>query len=210
MQDRGSEFGATPTNLATTTKALLTAAEPFEALTETAFTASKSQRSKAIEADADAVRSVQGIVPQSVLIVLKRNMAAISAADVADHPADIALASIENYRALVSAVPGNPAVPVDVSLLDYSGFRFDADAQATPVRWDDMSRTVAFARQRWSSVRQHGAAAKIAPRFQAALNAMEQAAREKNAAHARLAAKVELDLVDKLEAAFEHPGRPKT
>ena len=85
MQDRGSEFGATPTNLATTTKALLTAAEPFEALTETAFTASKSQRSKAIEADADAVRSVQGIVPQSVLIVLKRNMAAISAADVADH-----------------------------------------------------------------------------------------------------------------------------
>lgn len=192
-----------------TTKSLLAAAEPFETLTETAFNASRVERSKAIEAATYAVGGIRGIVPQSVSTELNRNMGAIGAADVADHPADLALASIENYRVLVSAVPGTPIVPVDVSLLDYAGFRFDADAQAAPARWDDMARALTFARQRWSSVASNAAVAKVAPRFEAALAAMDKAVHDKNIAHARAAAKIELDLVDVLEAAFEHADPTK-
>lgn len=205
----GSTREVSPSAIAATTKSLLAAAEPFEALTETAFTATTTQRTKAIESAGDAVRGVQPLLPQSVMTRLNRNMAAINAADVADQPADIAIASIENYRALVSAIPGSPVVPVDVSLLDYAGFRFNADAEAPPARWEDMSRTVAFARQRWSSVATQATAGKAAPRFAAALEAMEQAVRDKNVAHAKNAAKVELDLVDVLEAAFEHAGHSK-
>lgn len=205
----GSTLKSSASDIPATTKSLLAAAEPFEALTETAFSANKSQRTKAIEAAADAVRSVQGLVPQSVMTELNRNMAAISAADIADHPADIALASIENYRVLVTAVPGSPVVPIDVSLLDYAGFRFDADAQANPARWDDMGRALVFARQHWSSVATQAAVAKAAPRFEAALTAMEQAIHDKNTVHARAVAKTELDLVDVLEAAFEHAGHSK-
>ena len=205
----GSTLNVSASDIPTTTKALLAAAEPFEALTETAFSAGKTERSKAIEAAGDAVSSVQGQVPQRVMAELNRNMAAIGAADVADHPADIALASIENYRTLVSAVPGSPVVPIDVSLLDYAGFRFDADAQANPARWDDMGHALAFARQHWSSVATRPAVANVAPRFEASLVTMDQAVRDRNVAQARAAVKTELDLVDVLEAAFEHAGHGK-
>ena len=200
---------ASAPGIAATSKILLAAAEPFEALTETAFSAGKAERAKAIKLASEAVRDIQSVVPQYVASKLNRNMAAIVAADLADHPADIALASIENYRALVSAVPGTPVVPVDVSLLDYAGFRFDADAQATPARWDDMARELNFAHQRWLSIASNVAVAKVAPRFKAALNAMDKAVQEKNAPRARAAAKVELDLVDALEAEFERAGRTK-
>lgn len=205
----GSTLNTSAADIPTTTKSLLNAAEPFEALTETAFSASQPQRTEAIEAAADAVRGVQGLVPQSVMTELNRNMAAIAAADVADHPADIARASIENYRTLVSAVPGSPTVPIDVSLLDYAGFRFDADAQAKPAHWEDMGRALAFARHRWSSVATQAAVANAAPRFKNALASMARAVRDKNIAKARAAAKTELDLVDVLEAAFEHATHRK-
>lgn len=196
-----------PPDIPATTKTLLAAAVPFETLTETAFSASREQMNQGIDAARDAVDSVRGAVPMSIFSELNRNMAAIDAADVANRPADIAIASIENYRVLVNAVPGSPVVPVDVSLLDYAGFRFDADAKATPVRWDDMNRVLEFARQRWSSVASKAAGAKMAPRFEVVLSGMEQAVRARNIARARSSAKAELDLVDKLEVAFERGAR---
>lgn len=204
-----SRHEASAPGIPVTSKILLAAAEPFEALTETAFSADKAERAKAIELASNALGGIQSVVPQYVARKLDRNMAAIVAAELANHPADIALASIENYRALVSAVPGTPVVPVDVNLLDYAGFRFEADAQATPTRWDDMARGLNFARQRWSGIVSNVAVIKVAPRFEAALNAMDKAVQEKNLPRARAAAKRELDLVDVLEAAFKRGGHVK-
>jgi hypothetical protein len=61
--------------------------------------------------------------------------------------AGLALSSIEAYRVLVGAVADNAKVPTEVSLLDYAGFRYDADLEANPARWGDMAAAVSFARE---------------------------------------------------------------
>ncbi len=123
---------ATPavTNYTAITAQLLAAAEPFESLTETAFSATPATRWKAIDAAEKAAKGIADIVPHTISIKLADHLMAVRSANAAEKPSDVALASIEGFRTLVSAVPGSPAIPVDVSLLDYAGFRYDADAQA--------------------------------------------------------------------------------
>ena len=202
---------ATPavSNYPAITAQLLAAAEPFESLTETAFSATPDARSKAIDAAESAAKGVAGIVPHAVSIKLADHLMSIRRAHAADKPADVALASIEGFRTLVSSVRGSPAIPVDVSLLDYAGFRYDADAQAAPVRWEDMARAMVFARDRWSTVRSQPAVASLAPRFETVLTNMETSVSARNLSHARASAKAELDMVDELETAFQHAGNSK-
>ena len=141
---------------------------------------------------------------------LADELTSIRRANAADRPADVALASMECFRTLVSAVPGTPAIPVDVSLLDYAGFRYDADAQAAPVRWADMARAMIFARERWSNIRMRPAAAGLVTRFETVLTDMEKAVSAQNVPHARASAKAELDMVDELESVFQHVDSSKS
>lgn len=182
--------------------ALLAAAEPFETLTERAFRAKPSEIDGLI-ADAEAaVLSIQSAAPQNLLQRLEGRLIAIRRASKADNRADIALASIEGFRDIVSAVPGSAKIPVEVGLLDYAGFRYEADVQATPPRWQDMTDAVTFARMQWSKIEQSPALAKLQSRFGASLDAMDEAIKSRDVANARRAAKIELDLVDDLERAF--------
>lgn len=191
------------------TKRLLAAAEPFEALTETAFTDTPAKLDASILACRSAARNVQGDLPSQAFARMNVSLDAIQSARGTGNSADLALASIEAYRTLVSSVPGTPVVPVDVSLLDYAGFRYNADAQATPPRWDDMARAIGFARQRWASLENKGLSATLTRRFVGTLDAMEAAVKQHNLIAARSSAKAELDLVDELEAAFQPPVPPK-
>jgi molybdenum cofactor biosynthesis protein B len=58
---------------------------------------------------------------------------------------------VEGYRLLVSAAP-QTKIPTAVNLLDYAGFRYDADLKARPVRWSDLKAAVEFANQQWNSI----------------------------------------------------------
>ncbi len=197
-------------NYPAVTAQLLAAAEPFESLTETAFSATPPARSKAIDAAENAAKGIAGIVPHAISVKLADELTSIRRANAADRPADVALASMECFRTLVSAVPGTPAIPVDVSLLDYAGFRYDADAQAAPVRWADMARAMIFARERWSNIRMRPAAAGLVTRFETVLTDMEKAVSAQNVPHARASAKAELDMVDELESVFQHVDSSKS
>ena len=72
-------------------------------------------------------------------------------------------ASIEGYRVLVSAVTDNAKIPTEVSLLDYAGFRYDANPKARPIRWDDMATAVSFARKTWDALPSVDAVERVAP-----------------------------------------------
>jgi hypothetical protein len=188
---------------------LLAAAEPFEGLTETAFDVAPARLDTSISACDKALRGVQTILPRNVLAKLEDLMLTVQTARAANQRADIALASIEAYRALISAVPGTPSVPINVGLLDYAGFRYNADAQANPPRWDDMALSVVFARERWASIAPLGPVASLTTKYEAALTSMDRAIGKQDVAQAKSAARVELDLVDALESAFEHTGHSK-
>jgi len=59
----------------------------------------------------------------------------------------LAIAPTEVYRVLVNAISPGANMPVETSLPDYAGFRYDADPRAAPTRWPDTSSAAIYARQ---------------------------------------------------------------
>ena len=183
-------------------KTVLAAVEPFEALAETAFGATPSALDSSIAAVMAAADAIKPVVSADVSARLQRHVLAITLARKADNRADIALASIEGFREVVGATPGRALVPADVSLLDYAGLRYDSEVQASPPRWADMPKATAYARERVAALKAQPIAANLLPEVDAAITAMDVAITARDVAGARAAAKLELDLVDKLELAF--------
>lgn len=183
-------------------KALLAAAEEFETLTESSFSVDTATRNSMILKASEAAAKVTKFASPDLATQLKSHLADVLTAQRNNKPADSAIASNEAFRALVSAVAGKQEIPVNVSLLDYAGFRFDADAQAVPARFADMGQAVVFAKEQWSGIKSRREIANLSARFSAALDNMERASRSGDVALARAAAKVELDMVDELETAF--------
>jgi hypothetical protein len=178
------------------------AAEPFEVLTETAFSGKPAAVDTAVRAAMSTAQVVRPTLPPAVVGGFDTHVAALDTAHHQKDKADLALASIEVYRDLVSAVPSDAKVPVQVSLLDYAGFRYDADLKATPMRWSDMTQAVAFARENWSAIATRVNDPALAAKVVREIDAMDKAATQKNKPAAARSAKAELDLVDQLEKFF--------
>ena len=113
---------------------LRAAAEPFEKLTETAFTASRTASRTAFartlaEALA-AAQSVQALLPEQSVTRFGDEIDALKTVFRNQRRAAIALSSIVVYRTLVTAVMDGAKVPAGVSAADYAGYR--ADAKSSP------------------------------------------------------------------------------
>jgi len=113
---------------------LRAAAEPFEKLTEIAFTATPPVIDRTIREAAAAARDVRRWLSSSAATRLDAQIAAVKSARRKRDHAGLALASIEAYRVLVGAVANDARIPTEVSLLDYAGFRYGADLKADPAR----------------------------------------------------------------------------
>ncbi len=184
---------------------LLAAAEPFEVLTETAFDQDLKKVDAAIAKADAAAPTVRPLLTGSAQGVLDKRIAEIKAARAVGNRADLAQSSIEIYRVLVTEGSGASSVPSEVSLLDYAGFRYMADLQAAPTRWDDMVVASDFAKQNWAIVKPRIKDAATVTKFQAVIDNMAAAAAIKNADRAKVSGGAELDLVDVLEQSFNEP-----
>jgi len=181
---------------------LLAAAEPFEALTEQAGTATPEKLKSLIsdaQAAASGVKDALGTAQRGALDGL---LSDISAAGKQDDRTGIALASVEGYRALVESAPDTGPVPLAVSLLDYAGFRYQADLVAAPVRWKDAMTALDFADSQWAGLGARITDTALREEFAKSLEAMRSAAEAKDLAAAKGAVTHELDVVDKLEQHF--------
>ncbi len=183
-------------------KILLAAAEPFENLTEMAFNSSWSKIDYTISEAKHLASGARGSLPQDAVGNMDVDLTAMTAARQKKDRADLALSSIEVYRVLVSSVSAGTRIPTQVSLLDYSGFRYDADLKSSPIRWDDMNQVVAFAHQQWAVIAPRVKDASLAKRFTDSVDGMDRAAQHKNTALAASSARSESDLVDELENYF--------
>lgn len=194
---------ATP---AVPTTAPLPASEYFEGLTEQAFTASPAALDALIEqAGEAAARDGKALAPPTAA-TLARRLTEIDVARASLNRADLAIASVECYRLLVSAGPVREAAPVQVSLLDYAGFRYGADLGAQPVRWDDAGAAADFAAAQWRQIEPRVTDAALRGRFAAAVTGLKAAVQTRDLAAARRVDQTELDLVDELEAFFARKG----
>jgi hypothetical protein len=170
-------------------------------LTETAFSAQGLRLDSAIGVADRAAQGSRDLLPAASKAQLEMRLTEIHAARKLDDRAGIAIPSIEAYRILVSAArPGK--VPTAVNLMDYAGFRYDADFRAKPIRWSDMKAAASFGRQQWTSIAGDVADSALKENVEAALNDMQAGANEKNASKARRSVSAELGHVDELETYF--------
>jgi hypothetical protein len=181
---------------------LRAAAEPFEKLTEISFKATLPAIDQTIGEAEAAARGVRTLLSIGAASQLDAQIAAMKSARQKQDHAGLALSSIEAYRVLVSAVTDNAKVPTEVSLLDYAGFRYDADLKASPIRWSDMAEAVSFARENWVKLLPRAKSSPVATYFEKTLTDMDKAVTQKSAQLAASSVKTELDLVDRLENFF--------
>lgn len=193
---------AAPVDRDSANSRLLAAAEPFENLTEQAGSASGKQLDRLISEVRRSAESVSPALPPQAHRALSQRLAAIQTARSARHPIEIALNAVEGYRILVSNTAGTLKTPQQVSLLDYAGFRVQADLKDSPPRWQDAREAVAFGRQQWSAIESQVSDRSLRDSFAAALREMGAAVDQRNPAQARSSTARELDLVDKLETFY--------
>lgn len=184
-------------------EALRSAAEPFEAVTEQAPTASWDRLDSLIGKAVAAVRSVRPGLGGTSAATIDRQLAALRTSRSAQDRIGIAMAAVESYRALVEAQdPGSADPPIPVSLLDYAGFRYDALARSSSPDWREMLRLTEFARQQWLQVAPKLQSRALPGVVDSALDAMASAAERQDSVAANKSSAVELALVDLIEEAI--------
>jgi hypothetical protein len=181
---------------------LRAAAEPFERLTETAFSAPTAALDASLKKAEEGARSVRPLLPPPIARRLADHLSVLRAAARKHDRATVALASIEIYRDFVSSVSAEAKVPNSVSLLDYAGLRYGADLNVKPIRWSDMEIAARVAEDQWGNLAPKVASPALAAEMERAIAGMATAAKHKNEASATHSAKTELDLVDRLETHF--------
>jgi hypothetical protein len=180
---------------------LLAAAEPFEALTETAFTSRPPVLDQSIATALAAAMRIRPLLSADARKELETRVQAIGAARLNDNRPEIALESVEIYRLLVENAPPHQ-IPAEVNLLDYAGFRYDADLKARPPHWDDMTRAGDYAQIKWDAIQGRVTDTTLHDGVSKAIADMAEAAKRKDPALASDAVRRELDSVDLLEAFF--------
>jgi len=182
---------------------LLAAAEGYETLTETAFDKPFPELAASLTAARQKASEARALLAPDQAARLDSLGAEIDTALRDQNRTATAIAAVETYKVLVSAQDASPQVPVEVSLLDYAGFRYDANSKSRPVNWDQMTADAAYARETWIRISPRVTARGLSGAFDSALSGMETAVAQKNAVAAGIAVSNELALVDALEEHFK-------
>ncbi|CAN5371273.1 hypothetical protein BH10PSE2_BH10PSE2_04230 [soil metagenome] len=185
----------------------LPASEYFETLTEQALTATPAELDVLIaQAKSASARDAHRLGPDAEAELMSRVREIAKAREVMTR-ADLAISSIEAFRLFVSAGSGADRVPIQVSLLDYAGFRYAIDVSTTPVRWDDAALAADVAEAQWDAIDSRVTDVGLRGRFGAAVLTLRSVARARDGNRAGRAAQAELDLVDSLETYFQGSAR---
>lgn len=193
---------ATPT-IATDQTCLYDSAEAYENLTEKSYTAdAQTLADLSAEAEKQARACLAKLNPSDADSLSSR-LDAVQAALRSNDRATVARNAVEVYRIFVTAETREPnGAPLQVSLLDYAGFRMQADLQATEPDWADIETALSFAEKQWSEIEIKIVDLGLREAFAAELDHIRTAAGERNVSAAKEAVRKELDQVDLLEQYF--------
>lgn len=182
---------------------LATGAEAFEVLTESAAASPISKLDTDARGAVATARACQSTLNEDQASALSASIGRIESFATSRNRTELALAAVEGYRVLVSAqVRTATDIPLEVALLDYAGFRYQAGAASTPPLWDDMRQAVQVAEQQWRSVAPRITDSALKAQFSSDLAALRVAVDRSDVAAARTAAVNELAHVDLLESHF--------
>lgn len=183
---------------------ILAASSPFEDMTEAALAGDRKGIERALRAYDAVAGKVEGVLPAAKLDELRLLVADIRRAKNQGSLDVIVLKAPEAYRTLIEGLDrGGLKVPLEVSLLDYAGFRFLALLHVQPVDWRLLQGAGEQVRKNWTAIKVKVADGGLRDAVDVAVAGMNRACALKNADMALLAAQVDLAIVDLLEAGFE-------
>lgn len=179
------------------------AAEAFEGLTENAAAVRATELARQIGGVGDQARSCQPSLGTQPSAAMDNVLGRMGQFETTHDRSALALAAVEGYRTFVTAQDRPPGgIPLEVALLDYAGFRYQAGARGTPPLWGDMREAINFADAQWRAVSPRVADDRLKATFSADLVSMHAALDISNQAQAQRAVTRELDHVDALERHF--------
>lgn len=209
-QRPAADKAATPL-VATSDAAIKAAMEPFEAVTEQAFSATPTDLKNLIASARTAYGTIQPSLTRTQRTAAEGQLSLmLSSGSTNVDRTTTALAANDIFRQLleVQQRPNDPAVMA--GLLDYAGFRYQALAQSDPTDWKELYRATIFAKGEWRKLAPLINDAGLRNRFGASIDAMASAATVRDRAAALKAVTSELQLVDLLEKNLDagQPNKP--
>ena len=184
---------------------LLSAASPFEDLTENALAGNKKGMQSAIKAYDEQAAKVSKVLSPKARHDIESLVTAIRKSEQQSDNESVALHSVEAYRTLIESLDsGSLIVPVQVSLLDYAGFMLKVFLHAKSPDWSVLRRTAEEARRHWTAIESRVSDKGLCDAVNTTIAGMNKATTSKNTEMAFFAAQVGLALVDLLEGFFEH------
>lgn len=183
---------------------LLSAASPFEDLTENALAGNKKGMQLALKAYDQQAARVSKVLSSKARHDIELLVATIKKAEQRADYESVALNSVEAYRTLIESLDTSSLiVPVQVSFLDYAGFKMKVFLHVKSPDWSALRKTAEEALQHWTAIESCVSDKGLHDAVNTMITGMIKATAVKNADMAFFAAQVDLVLVDLLEGYFE-------
>lgn len=182
---------------------MLVAAEAFEALTEHAGTAPIDSLATETGSTTDHAHACASHLSASQASELEAIIQRLGEFRSNHDRTRLALSAVEGYRVIVSAQIRNATdIPLEVALLDYAGFRYQAGVRSATPLWSDARQAVDFADGQWRTLSARVSDETLRASLNADIRAMRTAVDATDVAGAQQAASLELERVDALEQYF--------
>jgi hypothetical protein len=163
---------------------------------------------QALKACGDQAAAVDKVLSEPARREMAASLAAIRRAESKGDNQEVALNSVEAYRVLVESLdPNGLVVPIQVSKLDYAGFRLKVLLAASPPDWPAIQTAIEVAGRQWHKLEPRVGDKGLRDGVKAVLAGLHQATSAQNAEMAVFAAQMDLALVDLLEGYFERAGK---
>ena len=189
---------------------LASGAEIFENLTEGAAAMDAATYKKALSEFEKLYPEIYPRLPPDRKIRLDTLVTGVRNAWQKGNRGAMAIQSIEAYRLLQESIDhGGQLVPIEVSLLDYAGFKLNGLLLSTRRDWKEVARTAQEASKWWSAIGPGIADKTLREAMDHRIEGINDGAARNDPELLRFAAAMDLILVDGLEAFFgSHPPTP--
>lgn len=187
---------------------LLAATSPFEDLTESALANNPRGMQQALKAYGDQAAAVDQVLSPPARQEMASLIARIRQAEQKGDNQSVALNAVEAYRVLVESLdPNGLVVPIQVSRLDYSGFKLKVLLAATPPDWSAIQKTVEEVEGQWYALEPRVGDKALRDAVKTVIAGLNQATSASNLEMAVFAAQMDLAVVDLLEGYFERAAK---
>ena len=175
----------------------------YEDLTEFALARDRGSADEAVGKIVLGLSSIHPLLDAKAAEKSATNLKAIESSVAAQDWEKAALHAVDGYGLLEETLDASRLLmPIDVSMMDYTGFKLSALASATSVDWTTVSATIEQSAKHWATLEAQVKDKGLRDTLNSIHAGLNTALVEKNASQLAFGAQMELDVVDLLEHYF--------